>query len=176
MERINLYIAALFALLFCNPWITPAQAANKSHSIYIVSDSLRIDDKKGISHFKGRVRFQQGSLVIQADSIRTKANNGNIDQVTIKGSPIKMKQTSAGKEPISATAKKIEYFADTEMVHLYGDARLQQGSQQFRGEHIKYNSRSQQVIANGAPKATNSNGQGRVKAVIMPKSKNQSHQ
>ncbi|MEJ2141318.1 MAG: hypothetical protein P8Y24_03005 [Gammaproteobacteria bacterium] len=66
-------------------------------------------------------------------------------------------------------------FADTEMVHLYGDAQLQQGTQLFSGEHIQYNSRSQQVIANGGPKATNSNGQGRVKAVIMPKSKNQSH-
>ena len=57
------------------------------------------------------------------------------------------------------------------MVHLYGNALLQQGSQQFRGEHIQYNSRSQQVIANGSQQTVNSNGQGRVKAVIMPKTK-----
>ncbi|MEJ2141319.1 MAG: LptA/OstA family protein [Gammaproteobacteria bacterium] len=90
MERINPYMAVLFTLLLCNLWITPALAANKSQSIYIVSDSLRIEDKKGISHFNGRVRFKQGNLVIRADSILTRANNGNIDKITINGSPIKL--------------------------------------------------------------------------------------
>lgn len=144
-------------------------AKEKPQPIHIESNSLRVDDKKGISHFKGHVRFRQGNLVILADSIRTKSRNGSIDKVTIKGLPVRMNQKSDGKQPISATAKKIEYFADSEMVHLYGNALLQQGAQQFRGEHIQYNSGSQQVIANGSQPTANSNGQGRVKAVIMPR-------
>lgn len=172
MVKINLHNVLLYTLLGNSLWLNPALAENKSQSIYIVSDSLRIEEKKGLSHFKGHVRFTQGDLVILADSVRTKAkNSGGIDKVLIKGSPVRMNQASPGKEPISATANKIEYFADTEMVHLYGNALLKQGGQQFRGEHIQYNSRSQQVIAKGDSQKKNSNGQGRVKAVIMPKNK-----
>lgn len=172
MVRINLHNVLLCALLGNSLWLAPALAEKKSQPIYIVSDSLRVDEKKGLSHFRGHVRFTQGDMVIQADSIRTKTKNGSIDKVIVKGSPVRMNQASTGKEAISATANKVEYFADTEMVHLYGNARLQQGAQQFTGEHIQYNSRSQQVIANGGPQTTKSNGQGRVKAVIMPKTKN----
>lgn len=151
----------------------PVQATQTQQPIYIESDSLLIDDKQATSFFNGRVKFKQGSLVIHADSIRARSKNGSLSTVVIKGAPIKMDQKPEGEQPISATANKIEYFADTEMLHLYGDALLQQGQQEFRGEHIQYNSRSQQVIANNNQQTstTNTNGQGRVKAVIMPKTK-----
>lgn len=170
--RSNILLTTSLSLLVGYLCIAPVQAAKKSKPIYIVSDSLQVEEKKGTSHFNGNVKFKQGDLIIHADSIRTREKNGSIDKVIIKGKPIKMNQQSTGKQPISARANKMEYIADTEMVHLYGNALLKQGAQQFRGEHIQYNSRSQQVVANGAQQTVNSNGQGRVKAVIMPKIQN----
>ena len=171
MTRTNSFSGALLILLTGFLSVTPVQAAKKSQPIYIESDSLRVEENKGTSHFNGNVKFKQGDIIIYADSIRTKSSNGDISTVVIKGRPIKMNQKSVGKQAITAKANKIEYFADSEMVHLYGNALLQQGSQQFRGKHIQYNIRSQRVIANGSQQTVNSNGQGRVKAVIMPKTK-----
>lgn len=169
MVRTEFYINLLFILLTGFLFSSPVLAAKKSQPIYIESNSLHVEEKKGLSHFHGRVKFKQGDLIIKADSIKTSAKNGQVDKVVIKGKPIKMNQNTQGKQPISASANKIEYFADSEMVHLYGNALLKQGTQQFRGEHIQYNSRLQQVIANGSQRTVNSDGQGRVKAVIMPK-------
>jgi lipopolysaccharide export system protein LptA len=171
MTRTNIFSGALLILLTGNLYSSPILAEKKSQPIYIESDSLHVEDKRSTSQFNGNVKFKQGDLIIHADSIQAKSKNGSISTVVIKGRPIKMNQRSAGKQAITANANKIEYFADSEMVHLYGNALLQQGSQQFRGEHIQYNSRSQQVIANGSQQTVNSNGQGRVKAVIMPKTK-----
>lgn len=165
----NMFLNLALVLLAGYLCSTPVHAAKKSKPIYIESDSLLVEEKKGTSHFNGRVKFTQGDLIIHADSIRTKDKNGNLDTVVIKGKPIKMNQQTTGKQPISARANKMEYSADSEIVHLYGNAQLQQGTQQFRGEHIQYDSRRQQVIASGSEQTVNSNGQGRVKAVIMPK-------
>ena len=69
MVQINLQQLLLCTLLGNSLWLTPALAEKKSPSIYIVSDSLRVDEKKGLSHFRGNVRFTQGDLVILADSV-----------------------------------------------------------------------------------------------------------
>ena len=167
-KTILLLVACLLSL--------PSYAQQKKHPIFIESDTLLIEEKKGISHFSGQVKFKQGDLIIRADSIKAKSKSGKLSTVVIKGKPIKLDQKSANKKPITASANKIEYFADSEMVHLYGNALLQQGQQQFRGEHIQYSSRSQQVIANGNQQTVDNNRQGRVKAVIMPKTKTESNQ
>lgn len=167
--------------------VLDSHAANTTpHPIYIESDSLLIDDKKGISYYKGNVKFKQGTLVITADSIKVLAKNGAIEKVLIHGKPTQLEQYPPGQQhPITATANRIEYLAKQEIIHLYGNALVSQGAQRFSGEHIQYNSQTAQVTAqsknnladpsqslpaDSSTRVTGSNnGQGRVKAVIIPK-------
>lgn len=187
MRQINFFsVPWLLVTLLMITVINSHAATANQQPIYIESNSLLIDEKKGISYYKGNVKFTQGSLVIMADSIKVLAKDGAITKVLIQGNPSKLKQQPQGQQhPITATANRIEYLAKTEIVHLYGNALVAQGAQRFSGEHIQYNSQTAQVTAqsmnslltppgaqagNATSKQTDTNnGQGRVKAVIMPK-------
>ena len=168
------------ALMLCVTTLV-VQARTAEQSIYIESETLRIDEKKGLSHYQGKVTFKQGSLVINAHSIKVFAKNSQLDKVLILGTPVRLKQQPQDQQPIVASANRIEYQATTKIIHLYGNALVTQGNQQFSGEHIQYNSQTAQVTAQGKTSSvqqtetpginsqgTNTNGQDRVKAVIIP--------
>ena len=171
-------IKLMLAFLVLMAWGTVQAASPARQSIYIESDSLRIDEQKQISHYQGNVKFKQGSLVITANNIKLLAKDGAIDKVIIDGKPTRLTQQSQGQQQaITATANRIEYLAKSEILHLYGNVLVTQGNQQFSGEHIQYNSRTSRVSAQGKNSMTSNqpappdasspaNGQGRVKAVI----------
>ena len=178
---------AKYAITFCFALVLyiatfPVQAAApKQQPIYIESKTLHIDEKKGLSHYQGKVTFKRGGLVIKAHSIKVIAKNNQLDKVLILGTPVHLKQRPQDQQPIVATANRIEYLATTKIIHLYGNALVTQGNQQFSGEHIQYNSQTAQVTAQGKTSSvqqteipginsqgTNTNGQDRVKAVIIP--------
>ena len=174
-------LALIFTILLLIGGISVQAAAPVRQTIYIESDTLLIDEKKGLSHYQGNVKFKQDTLVINANSIKVLAKNGAVEKVLIVGKPTHLTQQPKGQQqPITATATRIEYLASTGIFHMYGNALVTQGSQRFSGEHIQYNSQTAQVTAQGEKSATDNqqsgpdesttnDGQGRVKAVIMPK-------
>lgn len=182
MHRANDFLIKLMlTLLVLMTSISVQAASTTQQSIYIESDSLRIDEQKEISHYQGNVKFKQGTLVITANNIKLMAKEGAIDKVIIDGEPTRLTQQSQGKQPaITATANRIEYIASTEILHLYGNVQVTQGNQHFSGEHIQYNNRTSQITAQGINSmiinqqtrpdgSSTTNGQDRVKAIITPK-------
>jgi lipopolysaccharide export system protein LptA len=120
--------------------------------------------------YKGNVQFKQDNLVIHANRIKVFTHNGGLKKIYIYGKPAKFTRQPKGEQQnVIATANRIEYFANSEILHMYDEALLQQGQQKFSGKYIQYNSRTSQIHANGDPTPENQNGQGRVKAVITPK-------
>ena len=84
--RSNLFLGLSLLLLAGYLYSLPVHAAKKSKPIYIESDSLHVEQKKGTRHFNGHVKFIQGDLIIHADSILTKDKNGNLDTVVDESS------------------------------------------------------------------------------------------
>lgn len=146
-------------------------AAQAQQPIYIESRSLLIDEKQGLSHYRGKVRFTQGSLVIHASEIKVFSRKGLLEKVLIQGNPSHLQQQAEGQQqPVIATARRIEYSANDDTLQLFGNVLVKQGSQRFSGEHITYNIRNAQVTAQASNESTEGNDQqpGRVKATITP--------
>jgi lipopolysaccharide export system protein LptA len=162
-----LQLASLLGLLVTGNVV----AAQAQQPIYIESHSLAIDEKQGLSHYRGKVKFTQGNLVIRASEIKVFTRHGLLEKVEIKGNPSQLHQQPEGQQhPVIASAQRIEYSANEEILELFGNVLVKQGSQRFSGEHIKYNTRSAQVTAHGGSKLSpeNDEQQGRVKATITP--------
>ena len=161
MYQNNKKILSLLLLLFTG-WHGVLSAALPQLPIKISSDSIYIDKKKGLSHFKGNVEINQGKLKMKAQDVRVYINGKDIEKVLIEGEPVILEHNSNGME-VKAQANRIEFIADSGILNLTGNVKLKKGLQEFSGEHIQYNRDTQQVSAKG-----NGDLKSRVKAVILP--------
>ncbi|HHJ80398.1 MAG TPA: lipopolysaccharide transport periplasmic protein LptA, partial [Candidatus Tenderia electrophaga] len=136
--------------------------------IYIESDSLKIDETKGVSVYQGRVIFRQGPDSLQADKLVIYAEQRQqIKKIVATGKPARFDhQAELAEERSWGEAEKVVYEAQSSRVVLSGEARFQQGDNQFSGNLIEYDAEKKLVKA-----GKSGGGEGRVQIVIHPRKK-----
>jgi len=145
---------------------TAATAEPEQQPIFIESDSLKIDDAKGISVYKGRVVFRQGPDSLKADELVIYAEQRQqLKKIIATGKPARFEhQAEQAEERSWGEAESIVYEAQTSRVVLNGEARFQQGDNQFSGNRIEYDA-DKKLVKAGKDGA----GEGRVQIVIHPR-------
>jgi len=123
------------------------------------TDAMLGDDSDSI--LTGNVRITQGTLDVGADKAVIHRKAGDIDQVTLTGSPATLKQLSDTGEPMNARASQIVYTLSTDLVVLTGGVVVEQPRGTLRGETIKYDLKTGRLDGGGDGK--------RVQMRIMPK-------
>lgn len=139
--------------------------------IYIESDSLDIDDARGISVYRGNVQFRQGGNQLWADEVKVYSKDRReLDKIIATGKPARFHQSPApGKEQeTNGEAEHIEYQSVQGIVILDTHARLTQGENIFTGNRIVYETERRVVRAG---KAADEKVPGRVQVVIQPRKK-----
>ncbi len=147
----------------------PAAPLSRDEPIYIESDSLKIDDVKGLSTYQGSVVFRQGAATLTADTLVIQTRNrSDVETIVAKGTPARFEQRSPEPDKsASGEALRIEYVAPKSLVILDGQARFRQGENQFSGNRIEYEAEKKIVRAG---KSVSPNGEGgRVNIVIQPR-------
>ena len=139
--------------------------------IFIESDSLDIDESKGVSIYRGNVKFRQGAASLAADVITVHARQRqDVEKIIAVGSPARFKHLAQTDEEqdSSGEAKRIEYYAADALIVLDGEARFQQGDSHFAGSRVEYES-DKKIVRAGK---NVSGGEGRVQIVIQPQPRN----
>lgn len=155
----------LFMLLVCSS--SMALSLDGQQTIYIESDELKIDDLRGISEYRGAVRFSKGSIQLLADKVIVIEQQRQLQKVIAHGQPVRLYQkVEDGQQEMRAEAKRIEYLLGSDSLLLQGDARLWQGGNEFSGDRIEYYLKDETVIAR-----SDKESQGQVRIVIQPKNK-----
>lgn len=160
------------ALLLSVLFVTSVHAADvqRDEPIFIESDSLKIDDVKGISIYQGNVIFRQGPDSLKADELVIHSSEQQqVDKIIATGRPARFDHDAELHEEKSwGEAEAIEYYANRSLVVLNGSAHFQQGDNQFSGNRIEYESDKKLVKA-----GKNVAGEGRVQIVIHPRKNTQ---
>ncbi len=144
-----------------------ALKSDRNQPIKIEADRVEINEKTQISHYRGNVFMQQGSLKIKADAVTVYLKDGVLHQVTITGNPAHFEQVPDDrKELVKSRARQMEYFAKQQRLLLKQDAEVIQGPNQFRGDQIEYDTLTSTVRAQ-KDEASDS----RVHAIIQPADK-----
>ena len=144
-------------------------AAETGQIIYLEADTVDIDEKKGVSVYKGNVKLSRGDITIVADMMRVYKNDSGLQNLIATGKPVEFNKAAsidksgAKQKEIKGQALEIDYNAKNEIIKLKNDAKLWQGKDQFSGHIIVYNIASETVTAS---KGSASNG--RVKVIIHP--------
>ncbi len=143
---------------------TSSATADKPVPITIEADYLELDQKKGTSHYRGKVILIRGELQIEADSITLHTTDKQLRRAVAKGSPVHLQQqatTDAGA--MRAQAEHMVYQPQNELIQLRGNAQLWRDGNEFKSEQISYNLKKQLVKASG-----DKQGDSRVRVLLQP--------
>lgn len=146
-----------------------ADTADKPLPVTIEADHLELDQKRGTSHYQGRVILVQGPMQINAESITLYSVEKKLQRAVAEGAPATLLQQGDSKAgPIRAEATRMEYLLQSKEILLTGKARLWRDGNEFSGEQISYNLKQQLVKASG-----NTQGDGRVRVLLQPENTRQ---
>jgi lipopolysaccharide export system protein LptA len=161
------------ALLSCT---TPAHAerADRNKPLHLESDQVNIDSTNQISTFTGNVVLTQGTLVIRGNKIVVTQDKNGYKHGTATGNLANFRQKRDGlDEYVEGYGDRIEYDTGSEIMEIFGHARVKRGQDDVRGEHITYNSKTEtfQVSSVATQPVPTPGKEQRVRAVIQPKDK-----
>jgi len=175
MRSLMLYnqLTRLFALIFFSLILSHhsmALSSDKDEPIELEADSADLNDKKGISVYRGNVILTQGSTQLHADTLTLFHNKQHkLTKVESLGSPARFKQRPDNqKNDVKAKAGKIIYYVKKEVVHLYDNASFWQEKNSFRGDKIIYDTKND-IVKASSKKTSDGKIQsgGRVKVTIQ---------
>ena len=150
-NKIHLMLVCFLILASFAFYSTPVYAAEKTktQTIDIHSQSLLLDEEKGISTYKGKVLLQKDTLVIEADAMTLHYNGEKLDKVMIIGSPADVRHEPDNEAKVHSQANKMEYLIQEDKLTLSGQAFVNQGNQHFSGKTIEYDTRQRIISAAG---------------------------
>ncbi len=164
---IRTLIKLVSLLLVLLPRAGLALSTDSNQPMLIEANSAELDDKNGVSIYRGNVKVTQGTLVLTGETMTVYNSGNDISKVIMEGDPATYRQRPDGKEQdINASARKMEYFKNPDKVILTSDAKVEQEGDILRSEHIVYDIDNDQVTAGG------DNPNHRVRITLQPKNKN----
>lgn len=154
----------------------PAQAerADRDKPVNLEADRVTVDETKQTATFEGNVVLTQGTLTIRGDRMIVQQDNDGFKSGVAVGKLASFRQKREGfDEYVEGYAERIEYDSKADKVQMFNRAYLKKGLDEVRGNYISYDAANEffRVTGGGAAAATPGNPDGRVRAVIQPKSK-----
>ena len=165
------------ALLVCcllAPVAGLAERADRDKPVNLEADQVTVDDNKQTATFTGRVVLTQGTLVIRGDRMVVQQDADGFKYGVAYGNLASFRQKREGyDEYIDGYAERIEYDSKAEKLQMFNRAYLKKANDDVRGNYISYEIATEffKVTGGGKQAATAANPEGRVRAVIQPKSK-----
>ncbi len=167
--RVGAFSICAVILLLCG-FAGVGQAADELATatpapLVIEADRVVINDKTGVSVYKGNVQVTRGSLHLSCDDLTVHNSNGEVQQSECNGHPAKFHRDREGnKKEVHGYANRVEYYLQDEHVVLLGEAHLEQDRDTFSGQHIIYYLKRDVVNADAAGR-----DDSRVRITIHPK-------
>jgi lipopolysaccharide export system protein LptA len=156
--------ATLLAGLIAVPSYGYARSGDTEQPMHIEADSAEFNDNTGVSVYRGKVRVNQGSMVLTGDVVTVVAPKQRIQKVTSEGNLSTFHFVNDDNREIDAEAEYMEYNIKDQKIILRRKARLTEGQNTFSSVRIVYDTQTRVVDA-GDPKKNS-----RVKMTIMPQS------
>lgn len=162
----------LLALLPSLAWALPS---DRDKPINIEADHAQLDDKLGITQYKGRAILTQGTLRIDGDIITFYYDdNKQLKKIIAQGKLAKYQQVQKpGEDPVKAQALQMEYHAGGQKIYLLGQGFVWQNGNKFSGNRIEYDIARNVVNANAKPVTVGNKTErtkGRVHFILDPNS------
>ncbi|GMR19712.1 MAG: lipopolysaccharide ABC transporter substrate-binding protein LptA [Gammaproteobacteria bacterium] len=148
-------------ILFC---FIPALVLGAPQKLPITLQANKIiaDQKNGVMTYIGNVVIKQGSMILRADKARVTGKPGNPEHISAWGSLLHIQHVLDG-ELVHAWARRAEHKINSNIIDLYNDAKIHQGKDTLKAQHIRYDINKEKVIAETR------DGRAPVRAILFPR-------
>ncbi|MDT8371787.1 MAG: lipopolysaccharide transport periplasmic protein LptA [Gammaproteobacteria bacterium] len=168
----HLQIKFALVLLALVPIVSFALPDDREQPINIEADHAQLDDKEGVTQYKGHAILTQGTLKITGDIITFYYDaDKQITKAVAQGNLATYKQIQKpGEEPVRARALQMEYYAKSQKIYLLGKGHVWQEGDEFSGNKIEYDIEKNIVNASSAPITVGNETQKaeRIHIIIQP--------
>lgn len=144
----------------------PAHAlrSDRHQPIKITADRVSVDQKTGVSRYRGNVILTQGTLQVHAERVTVRYRKGIVDQVSASGTPVTFRERPDNQaHDISGSAIRLEYSAAADRIDLFDNVSVKQGDDVLRSSVLHYDLAKNSLSAEGL-------SHERVQTTIQPKS------
>jgi len=118
LRRARFLLPALLAMPLC----ALAAENNRQQPVHLRADRIDIDQKKGLSLYRGHVIFSQGTLRLTAARAEVQNRANAVETVTAEGKPVTFRHRPEGqKEYVEGKARRAKYYALAQRLDLYGE-------------------------------------------------------
>ena len=148
-----------------------ALSSDKNKPMTIEADSVEIDDKKGLTVYRGNIDVRQGTLHVTGETLVIEKADGDVKVVTVVGKPATYRQRPDNKkEDVTAKASKLQVYPQRDLVRLDRDARVVQEGNVYTGNIIEYDNKNDVIKMKGNIGTTDTGKQkkGRIRMTIQP--------
>jgi lipopolysaccharide export system protein LptA len=159
------YVSAIALLLAGLLGTSAAQALpdDRAQPIHISAKTVDVNQKTGVSSYRGDVVLTQGSLRIEADRIVVQYRGGKVQMVSAFGTPVTFRERPEKQQPeIIGSAARLEYHADQNRIDLYDGVAVRQGEDVLQSNLLHYD------LATSSLSAEAGSADERVQTVIQP--------
>lgn len=140
-----------------------AWSAESSAPSSLRADRIELNQKTGISRYRGHVVVSQGAMRLTADSATVHKRVELLERVSAEGRPATFRDQPVGQPfPVEGAARRIEYQALERKLHLTGGVVLQRAGDTLEAGELHYHLNSESLIARTL------DGQ-RVRAALTPR-------
>jgi lipopolysaccharide export system protein LptA len=172
---LSLFISCFLGIVATSPaW---AERADRDKPVHLEADRATVQDANKLATFMGNVVLTQGTLTIRADKMTVKEDANGFQYATAFGNLASFRQKRDGMdEYVEGWSERMEYDGKADKVQLFKKARLRRGHDEVHGEYISYDAVNEFFQVNGSGEGstnTQAQSEGRVRAVIQPKRKEQ---
>ncbi len=106
--------------------------------IHITADTAELNDKTGISIYRGKVEMIQGTTILRGDVITIYSPDKKVNKVVSIGNLATYQETTDDGKVVYAEAEEMVYNRLESKIELFRSAKLTEEDNIFTSEHIVY--------------------------------------
>lgn len=149
-----------------------AERADREKEIVVNADRLLADDAKRTSTFNGNVVITQGTMRMTAEKVTVQEDAQRHKLYVASGAPVTFRQKRDNTDEwVEGFAQRAEFDDRTDVLRLYGGARVKSNQNEITGDFISYDMRREVAEVSGAPPGQAAPPDSRVKVIILPPKK-----
>ncbi len=160
--KIILFLALSVSLCVTNNAFARTDDAEKP--IHITADTAELNEKSGISIYRGDVKMVQGTTILHGDIITVYTVNDEVEKMISVGNLTTYEETTDDGDVVYAESEEMIYNSAEKKIELFRRGKITQVGNVIRSDYILYLT-EEGLIDTGTKK-------DRIKIIIQPKAKN----
>jgi len=140
-----------------------ARTDDSEKPIHITADSAELNEKTGLSIYRGDVKMVQGTTILTGDIITVYSENNEVDKMISVGTLATYQETTDDGDIVYAESEEMIHNSSEQKVELFRRGKITQVGNIIRSDYILYLT-EEGLIDTGTKK-------DRIEITIQPKTK-----